>query len=213
VFALVPERLRRGLFRRASTAAAEERRAEVYDLSGVAREYLADAVAGALAVPVATDVQALRFAPDAFWRGEAHRLCDRPAALGRLLDELIDLGVEQLIVVSAAAEVAGPHALVPPRHDMRGRIGEYLQSAEAAIVRDAVRAAAPRVARTFVVQPTHNPLGPFDFAGSYDDRSDRRQPLAELMSRGYEDAYRQFIEPVVGASGDRVGIGVRGSAT
>ena len=25
------------------------------------------------------------------------------------------------------------------------------------------------------------------------------------MSRGYEDAYRQFIEPVVGASGDGVG--------
>jgi hypothetical protein len=28
------------------------------------------------------------------------------------------------------------------------------------------------------------------------------------MSRGYEDAYRQFIEPVVGASGERVGQGV-----
>ena len=27
----------------------------------------------------------------------------------------------------------------------------------------------------------------------------------ELMSRGYEDAYRQFIEPVVGASGEGVG--------
>jgi hypothetical protein len=26
------------------------------------------------------------------------------------------------------------------------------------------------------------------------------------MSRGYEDAYHQFIEPVVGASGERVGI-------
>jgi hypothetical protein len=25
------------------------------------------------------------------------------------------------------------------------------------------------------------------------------------MARGYEDAYLQFIEPVVGASGDRVG--------
>jgi hypothetical protein len=29
--------------------------------------------------------------------------------------------------------------------------------------------------------------------------------LNELMSRGYEDAYHQFIEPVVGASGERVG--------
>jgi hypothetical protein len=25
------------------------------------------------------------------------------------------------------------------------------------------------------------------------------------MSQGYEDAYHQFIEPVVGASGERVG--------
>lgn len=211
VFALVSEPRRRGLFRRASTAAAEERRAEVYDLSGVARDYLADAVAAALTVPLATEAHALRFAPDAFWRGEAHRLCDRPAALGRLLDELADLGVEQLIVVSAASEIAGPHALVPPRQDVRGRLGEYLQSAEASIVRDALRTGVSRVARSFVVQPAHNPLGPFDFGGSYDDRSDRRQPLAELMSRGYEDAYRQFIEPVVGASGDRVGAGMRGS--
>ena len=59
--------------------------------------------------------------------------------------------------------------------------------------------------RIFTIRPAHNPIGPFDFAGGYDDRSDRRQPLDELMSRGYEDAYRQFIEPVVGASGERVG--------
>jgi len=48
-------------------------------------------------------------------------------------------------------------------------------------------------------------MGPFDFGGAYDDRSDRRQPLAELLTRGYEDAYHQFIEPVVGASGEKVG--------
>ena len=45
----------------------------------------------------------------------------------------------------------------------------------------------------------------FDFNGGFDDRSDRVQPLAELMTQGYEDAYHQFVEPVVGASGDRVG--------
>jgi hypothetical protein len=28
--------------------------------------------------------------------------------------------------------------------------------------------------------------------------------MAELVDRGYEDAYRQFIEPVVGASGERI---------
>jgi hypothetical protein len=30
--------------------------------------------------------------------------------------------------------------------------------------------------------------------------------VAELMERAYEDAYRQFIEPVVGASGERLAI-------
>ncbi len=59
--------------------------------------------------------------------------------------------------------------------------------------------------RIFTVRPAHNPIGPFDFAGGYDDRSQRRQGLGELISRGYEDAYHQFIEPVVGASGDKVG--------
>jgi len=60
--------------------------------------------------------------------------------------------------------------------------------------------------RIFNVRPGHNPVGPFDFAGGYDERSQRRQGLVELMNRGYEDAYHQFIEPVVGASGERVGV-------
>ena len=57
----------------------------------------------------------------------------------------------------------------------------------------------------FTIRPAHNPIGPFDFGGAFDDRSHRRQGLGELINRGYEDAYNQFIEPVVGASGERVG--------
>ncbi len=79
------------------------------------------------------------------------------------------------------------------------------QSIEVAAVRDALQFASGRLPRIFTIRPGHNPLGPFDFGGEYDDRSDRRQPLSELIARGYEDAYRQFIEPVVGASGERVG--------
>src|SRR5439155_17672358 len=145
---------------------------------------------------------------DAYWRGETHRICDRPGSLVRLLEELIDLGVQQIVLVSASPEAKGPHELRAPRVDGRGRLGDYLQSADAAVVRDAMRMAAARSSRLFVIQPAHNPIGPFDFRGGFDDRSDRRQPLGELMSRGYEDAYRQFIEPVVGASGERVGQGV-----
>jgi predicted acylesterase/phospholipase RssA len=206
VFALVGESRRRDLVRRATAEAAEVRRAELVDLTGVGREHLVDAVAAALAVPVVTDPHTIVFAPDAHWRGEAHRLCDRPSALSRLLDELVGLGVQQILIVTAAPESPRPHALAAARLDLRARLGEYLLSAEAAAVRDATRMAAARAPRVFTIQPSHNPIGPFDFTGAYDDRSARRQPLDELMSRGYEDAYHQFIEPVVGASGERVGL-------
>ena len=204
LFALVSEDRRRDLIRRPTSEAAESRRAEVFDLAGVARDHLPDAVAAALTIPLATEWHTVTFAPDAYWRGETHRLGDRPAGLIRLIDELIDLGVEQIVLVSAAPELPGPHALASPRLDGRGRLGEYLQSTEAAVVRDATTTTGG--VRIFTVRPAHNPIGPFDFAGGYDDRSHRRQGLGELISRGYEDAYHQFIEPVVGASGDVVEI-------
>ena len=133
----------------------------------------------------------------------SRRQARQDAATRDPVDELIELGVEQIVLVSAAPETPGPHALAAPRLDGRGRLGEYLQSSEAAIVRDATTTTGG--VRIFTVRPVHNPIGPFDFSGGYDDRSQRIQGLAELMNRGYEDAYHQFIEPVVGASGDRVG--------
>jgi hypothetical protein len=204
VFVLVADARRRGLVRRPTADAAELRRAEIIDLAGVGRDYLADAIAGALAVPIATDPHLIAFAPDAYWRGERHRLCDRPSGLARLIDELVELDVRQIVIASAAPESSRPHTLAAPRLDGRARLGEYLQSSEAAAVRDALRHPAVRM---FAVRPMHNPIGPFDFGGGFDDRSDRPQPLHELMSLGYEDAYHQFIEPVVGASGEKVGLG------
>jgi hypothetical protein len=206
VFALVDQGRRRDLLRRPTIEAAELRRAELIDLSGVGRDYLADAVAAALSVPIVTEPHCLSFAADAYWRGETHRMCDRPGGLMRLLDELVGLGVQQIVIVSAAPELPRPHSLAAPRLDGRARLGEYLQSAEAAAVRDATRMISARAPHVFTIRPTHNPVGPFDFAGGYDDRSDRPQPLDELMGRGYEDAYHQFIEPVIGASGERVGL-------
>ena len=203
IFALVREDRRRDLIRRPTTDAAQSRRAEIFDPAGLARDHLPDAIAAALTVPLATDWHTVTFAPDGYWRGETHRLSDRPAALIRLIDELIDLGVQQIVLVSAAPESPGPHALAAPRLDGRSRLGEYLQSSEAAIVRDATTTTGG--VRIFTLRPAHNPIGPFDFDGGYDDQSRRKQGLGELMSRGYEDAYHQFIEPIVGASGEKVG--------
>ena len=75
---------------------------------------------------------------------------------------------------------------------------------KSATLRDGLEQFTGRFAGLFVIRPAHNPLGPLDFGGVYDERSDRTHTLGELLDRGYEDAYRQFIEPVVGASGERI---------
>ena len=79
-------------------------------------------------------------------------------------------------------------------------MADHLAAAESTAVRDAVAADRPRFKGLFLVQPAHNPVRPLDFDGTHDERSDRRQSLGELMDRGYEDAYRQFVEPVVGGT-------------
>jgi hypothetical protein len=206
VFALVAEARRRDLLRRPTTTEVEARKAAVVDLAGIGREHLVDALAASLAIPLATEMHTLTFAPDSYWRGESHRLCDRPGTLARLVAELTRLDVKQIILVSASPAGGGPHRLERAVIEGRARLGEYLQSAEAAAVSDVGRFRSDTIPLLFTVQPGHNPVGPFDFEGGFDDRSDRRQPLEELMARGYEDAYRQFIEPVVGASGERVGM-------
>jgi hypothetical protein len=180
----------------------------VLDLTGVARDHALDVVAGALTPPVICDPAFLTFAADSYWRGETHRLCDRPGALIRLLEEAALAGATQAIVVSAVATAPAPHRLRVPRIDPRSRLGELLAAAEAAALRDALTLARLRFASVYVVTPAHNPVGPFDVGGAYDEASDRRQDLRELMERGYEDAYRQFIEPVVGASGEQLARGV-----
>jgi hypothetical protein len=126
------------------------------------------------------------------------------AGLFRLLEEVAAAGAEQVIVVSPAGPPAGPHELSAGRADLRGRTGEPLATFESAALRDVVEYTSGRFAGLFVIRPLHNPLGPLDFAGVYDDRSDRVHTVSELVDRGYEDAYRMFIEPVVGGSGDRI---------
>jgi hypothetical protein len=202
LFALLAEGHRQRFFGRGT--ADSVRAAEVFDMAGAAREHAVDALAANLAIPVATDPHLLRFAADGPWRGETHRLCDRPGALARLFEEAALAGAEQVIVLSAAPPPGRPHELSSGRGDLRGRAAEQLSSFEAADLRDALARVGDRFAGVFVIRPAHNPLGPLDFGGVYDERSDRRYLLAELVDRGYEDAYQQFIDPVVAATGERI---------
>jgi hypothetical protein len=184
--------------------AGRNRQAEALDLTGVARDHAIDILAAALTPPLIAEPALLTYAADSFWRGETHRMCDRAASINRLLEEVAGAGATQVIVVSAVAPVPAPHMLRVPRLDPRSRLGEFHVTAEAAALRDALEIARLRFDSVYVISPAHNPIGPFDLRGAYDEASDRRQDLSELMSRAYEDAYHQFIEPVVGASGEQL---------
>jgi hypothetical protein len=181
-----------------------ERRSEALDLSGAGRAHAFDIVSAALTPPVACEPRLVSFASDGYWRGETHRLCDRPGSVIRLLEELAGAGVSQVVVVTAVTVSPAPHRLRTSRLDVRGRLGEFIAASEAATLREASELARLRFDAFYAICPSHNPVGPFDFGGAYDEASDRRHSTGELMDRGYEDAYHQFIEPVVGASGDMI---------
>jgi len=201
VFALLREEARPRFF---GGGPDDQRNAEVVDLAGEGGRHVVDAIAGALAVPGLTEPHVVRFETAGFWRGESHRVCDRPAAIVRLLEEVSAAGAEQVIVVTSDVAIDRPHALRARAIDPRARLAEYLAGAEASAARDALTALFDRFSGVFQIQATHNAVGLFDAEGSYDERSDRRQTLRELVALGAEDAHRQFIDPVVGASGDEL---------
>lgn len=198
VFALLGDTRRRDFFAPRDIDVTR-RASEAFDLSGALREKAVDVAMAGLRVPLVTDPQLLAFPIDSLWRGESHHIVHRPGAIVRLVEEVDRAGAEQIIVVSASPEPIGPHSLRAPRTDRLGRFGEHIMSDEAAALRDVE--GARRRARIFIIRPTHNPLGPFDFTGAYDERSDRRHALGELMQRGYEDAVRHLVDTSYQPSG------------
>jgi hypothetical protein len=191
VFAALREERRAAYFQRS--------RAELVDLGGVGRNQILEALAAAVSVPVLTEPHLIVFSPESYWKGETHRVCDRVSGVGRLMDELADAGVEQVIIVCADSDHSTPHQLGRSSGSLESRVSESLSAAENAAVRDAVASHRADFNGIFLIQPSHNPVGPLDFGGAYDQQSDRYQSVSELIDRGYEDTYRLFIEPIVGA--------------
>jgi hypothetical protein len=173
------------------------REAEIIDFTGPQRELLTTFLSAALRLPVVTAPAVVAFPTDSFWRGERHRLCDRPELVTRVVDELVGIGIEQIVLIGPCPPPASPHAMRPRPIDLRGRIGEIIRSMESAALTDAAVAAGARLDAVFVIRPDHNPIGPFAFAGVYDEASDRHRSLAELVEQGYADAYRYFIDVAV----------------
>jgi hypothetical protein len=98
---------------------------------------------------------------------------------------------EQVILVSASAPEAQAHELSARRVAPWAR-RRYLAAFEAAGLHDLLDHSTGGLpgCLSFVRLTTAWPL----ISLVYDRRSDRVQPLAELVDRGYEDAYRQFID-------------------
>ena len=63
--------------------------------------------------------------------------------------------------------------------------------------------ATGRVYRDFalyVVRPERRPFGPLELEGAQDPATEARATPSDLVDLGYRDAYRMFVEPVVGAA-------------
>jgi hypothetical protein len=201
-FAVIPDSRSASFAERRPVGGVRE--AEAVNLIAAMRDYVADLIAAGAELPGVTAGRSLTFPADHYWQGETHRLTDRAELVHRLIDEVLALGAEQIILVSAAPPPGVPHAIGPRPIDLKGRAGEWQRSIETAVIDDAIAHAATRFSGVFVVRPAHNAIGPFQFQGAYDESSDRQRASADLVRQGYDDANRLFVEPVL-ASGDRVG--------
>jgi hypothetical protein len=187
-------------------------------------ELLFDAAATGLLPPVGAPLRRLTFPKGGPHAGEVHRLTDATLVGGAGLAEALAAGAEQVIVASA---VPVESALPARRRGLRPRFDAVLAALErGALERDLTGAerinrmvetlghrtedggrawqdpATGRVYRAFtlyVVRPEGRLLGPLELDGARDPKTEVLATPADLVEQGYRDAYRMFVEPVVGA--------------
>ncbi len=133
----------------------------------------------ALAMPMATEPHLVTFAPEGPWRGETHRVCDRPGSLARLLEEVAAAGAEQVILVTALPPQGRPHELSAERGDLRGHAADSLAAFETAGVRDALEHWSGRFLGFFVIRPAAQSSWPARFRRA----STTSDPTASTRSR------------------------------
>jgi hypothetical protein len=186
---------------------------------------LFEAVMTGLLPPLAAPVRRVAFPKGGLFGGETHRLSDATLVMGAGLSEALAAGAEQVIVASATPASAAP---LPRRRGARAQLESVLAALERqALERDVQGAerinrmvetlghrtedggrawqdpATLRVYRDFalyVVRPERRFLGPLELGGARDPATEVWQTTADLLEQGYRDAYRVFVEPVVGAA-------------
>jgi hypothetical protein len=190
-------------------------------------ELLFPAVLTGVLPPFTAGLARVSFPKRGLHGGETHRLSDATLAGGCGLAEALAAGAEQVIVAAPLPDVHNPGHR---RRGPRAASGAALAVMERQAI-EAELDAAERMNRMvetlghraeegrrawedpatglvhgeftlYVVRPARRALGPLDFDGVEDPATEVVETLDDLIEQGYRDAYRAFVEPVVGAAPD-----------
>jgi hypothetical protein len=184
-----------------------------------------EAVAAGLPAPLPIPTVRVSFPKGGIHAGETHRLADATLAGGCGLADALAAGAEQVILVSAVPESPSPPLR---RRGIRAAADALLatlerQGLEAEVSEsermnrlvetlghrtdDGGRAwqdpATGRIFRDvslYVIRPERRSLGPLELDGAQDPATEVLETTDDLGELGYRDAYRLFVEPVVGAA-------------
>ena len=185
---------------------------------------LFDAVFTGLLPPLVAPVRRIAFPRGGLYAGETRRITDGTLATGCGLAEAIAAGAEQVIVASAAPEAPG---LPPRRRGARALADAVLASLERQSLEadlqvaertnrmietvghhtqeggraweDPATGQVLREVGLYVIRPDRRALGPLELDGAQDPTTEVKETPSDLLEQGYRDAYRLFVEPVVGA--------------
>jgi hypothetical protein len=185
---------------------------------------LFDAVVTGLLPPLVAPVRRVSFPKGGIFAGEMHRLTDATLAAGCGISEAIAAGAEQVIVASGSPNSASPP---PRRRGPRAAADGVLAALERQALEGDVKGAErmsrmvetlghrmedggrawqdPATGRTYrdvpvyVIRPDRRAFGPLELDGAQDPATEVLETPEDLLEQGYRDAYRMFVEPVVGA--------------
>jgi hypothetical protein len=186
---------------------------------------LFSAVLTGLLPPPVAPVCRVTFPKGGAFAGEVHRLADATLAGGSGIGEALAAGAEQVVLAAAVPETASPP---PRRRGFRASADAALSALERQAVERDVREAErinrmvetlghrtddggrawqdPATGRVYqdfalyVIRPERRLLGPLELDGARHPATEVLETSDDLLEQGYRDAYRLFVEPVVGAA-------------
>jgi len=205
---------------------SREGRIDAVDLRAAGCEGLFfDALITGLLPPLAAPIRRVSFPRAGAYAGETHRLTDATLFSGCGISEALAAGAQQVIMVTGAthrpvplARRRGPRALADGilaglerravSEDMAGaeRINALVEASGGEfedgqrVWRDPTTGRLYRDLPLYVIRPGRKGIGPLELDGARDPVTEVEETLSDLEDQGYKDAYRMFVEPIVGAA-------------